>query len=90
MRKEWTNIIHQVANDFDGIYQINCPNCGKNGIKYLYIGDKKTRIGYLQIWCSECLKGIYISRAVAPPNAKFVTFDDDLKNLVPKYEFVDD
>lgn len=89
MRKEWIDIIPQIANDFDSIHQIKCPNCGKNGLEYIYIGDKKTKIGYLQIWCNKCLKGIYVSRAVAPPNARFVTYDDDLKNIVPKYELIE-
>ena len=89
MRKEWIDIIPQIANDFDNIHQIKCPNCGKNEMEYIYIGDKKTKIGYLQIWCNECLKGIYVSRIVAPPNARFVTYDDDLKNIVPKYEFIE-
>ena len=44
----------------------------------------------MQIWCNKCLKGIYISRAVAPVNAKFVSFDEDLKKIVPNYEFLDD
>ena len=89
MRKEWIDIIPQLTNDFDSIHQIKCPNCGKNGLEYIYIGDKRTKIGYLQIWCNECLKGIYVCRAVAPPKARFVTYDDDLKNIVPKYEFIE-
>lgn len=55
----------------------------------IYIGDKKTRVGYLQIWCSESLKGIYVSRAVAPTNDQFATFDDDIKDKIPKYDFVE-
>lgn len=90
MKREWIKIIPQITNDLISMNHIKCPNCGKHGIDYIYTGDEETRVGFLQIWCSKCLKGIYISRAVAPVNAKFVPFDTDLKDLIPKYDFVDD
>lgn len=86
---DWIRIITQITKDFDKINHIKCPNCEKYGLDYIYIGDGKTRIGFLQIWCNECLKGIYVSRAVAPQNAKFATFESDVKNIVPKIEFVE-
>lgn len=93
MRKKWMKIVPQIINNIENIKQINqikCPNCGKNGIDYIYIGDEKTRLGYFQVWCNECLKGIYISRVLAPQNAKFITFDDNLHGIVPNFEFVED
>lgn len=90
MRKEWMKIVSRIANNMVDIQQMQCPNCGKHKIEYLYVGDEKTRIGYLQIWCNECLKGIYISRAKAPENARFISFEEDLKGIIPKYEFVED
>ena len=90
MKREWTRIIPQIIEDFDNINQIKCPNCKECGVDYTYIGDGNTRICFLQIWCNKCLKGIYVSRAVAPQNAKFVTFDTDLKGIVPKVEFVEE
>lgn len=90
MKRKWTKIISQVVADFDNVNQIKCPNCGEYGIDYMYIGDVNTRVGFLQIWCKRCLKGIYVSRAVAPSNAKFVAFDTNLNGIVPKFEFVED
>ncbi len=90
MKREWTRIISQVTENFDNKNQIKCPICGECAMDYIYVGDGNTRIGFLQIWCNKCLKGIYVSRAVAPLDAKFVTFDTDLKGVVPKYEFVED
>lgn len=68
---------------------MQCPSCGEHRAKYLYIGDEKTRIGYFQIWCNKCLKGIYISRAKASADARFVSFDHDLNGTIPKYEIDD-
>lgn len=90
MRKEWERIIPQIVENVEDIDKIKCPNCKECGIDYMYIGDSHTRIGFLQIWCNKCLKGIYVSRAVAPLRVKFVTFDTDLKDLVPKFEFIEE
>lgn len=86
MRKEWMKIVPQIIDNLSNIKQVQCPRCGKYGIEYLYVGDEKTRVGYLQVWCNECLKGIHISRAIAPVNARFASFDDDLSGIVPVYE----
>lgn len=89
MKLAWERTISELIKDFDKIDQIECPSCEKSAIDYIYIGDGDTRIGYLQVWCKQCFRGIYVSRAAAPPNAKFVTFETDLKGIVPKkIEFV--
>lgn len=90
MKLAWERTISEIVKDFDSINQIKCPGCGKCGMDYLYIGDSDTRIGYLQVWCNQCLRGTYVSRAAAPPNAKLVTFETDLKGIVLNVEFVDD
>lgn len=90
MREKWMKIVSQMVGDLDNAHQIECPNCKKEAIDYLYIGDEKTRVGYVQIWCNACLKGVYISRAIAPINAKFKTFEEDIKDIVPQYEFIED
>lgn len=67
--------------------EINCPHCNQKCIDYLYIGDKETRIGYLQVWCNNCLNGIYICRTMAPEGLKMISFDEtiDLDNIIPHY-----
>lgn len=67
--------------------EIKCPHCNKKNIDYLYIGDKETRIGYLQVWCNNCLNGIYISRAKAPEGLKMISFEEanDSDNIIPHY-----
>lgn len=89
MREKWMKILSKITNDFSDSQFIECPNCGEKGIEYLYIGDEKTRIGYMQIWCNKCLKGIYISRAMAPANARFASFGEDISHIIPEYEFDD-
>ncbi len=42
----------------------------------------------MQVWCNKCLKGIYISRAMVPINAKFVSYREDISGMIPKYEII--
>lgn len=67
--------------------EIPCPHCHEKSIDYLYIGDEKTRIGYLQVWCNNCLNGIYISRVGIPEGVKMISFQEnvDLDNIIPRY-----
>lgn len=86
MRERWMKILPQITDNLSDLRVIQCPNCGEHEMEYLYIGDEKTRIGYFQLWCNNCLKGISISRVKAPVNAKFVPFDYDINSIVPKYD----
>lgn len=88
MRIDWMGVAAQISENVSNVHQVRCPNCGEAKLDYIYIGDEETRIGFLQVWCNKCLKGIYLSRVIAPPNAKFVTFDSDAKSIVPPIEFV--
>lgn len=85
----WMGIVAQLSKNFAKLDHVKCPNCGEARLDYIYIGDEKTRIGFLQVWCNKCLKGIYVSRVTAFPNAKFATFDSDVKNIVPQIDFVE-
>ncbi|NDI35097.1 hypothetical protein [Chengkuizengella sediminis] len=57
-----------------------CPECQKETVDFQYVGDTETRIGYLEIWCDSCLKGIHISRVRVPESANLLSFED--KNLI--------
>ncbi|MDE7285320.1 MAG: hypothetical protein K2N55_00545 [Lachnospiraceae bacterium] len=89
MREKWMKILPKITENLCDLQLIECPYCGEHEIDYLYVGDEKTRIGYMQVWCNKCLRGIYISRAIAPNNARFVSFGEDISKIVPKYKFSD-
>lgn len=89
MREKWMKILPRITENLSDLQSVECPNCGENEVEYLYVGDEKTRIGYMQIWCNKCLRGIYISRVMAPDRARFVSFSEDINKIVPKYEFDD-
>ena len=89
MYGDWLNLVSKLAEHLDEVF---CPNCGKHMINYLYIGDEKTRMGYLQIWCESCLTGIYVSRVKAPEEAKMIFFDqvEERDSIIPDYLFINE
>lgn len=88
MNKSWQKVILQILNNPQQVNKIKCPNCSKCGIDYIYVGEKESRIGYLQVWCNECLKGSYVSRVKAPENVKFAIAGEELEGIIPAYEYI--
>lgn len=90
MYNDWINLVPKLVDNLNEIEQLTCPNCGEHKIDYLYIGNEENRMGYLQLWCSHCLKGIYVSRAKAPEGARMVTFEqtDERDKIIPAYTFI--
>lgn len=84
MREEWYKLIGKLNH----VEKLKCPNCEIKNIDYLYIGDEKTKIGYLHIWCNGCKKGIYISRVKIPEYLKFVSFEESKNMELPSYDFL--
>jgi ribosomal protein S27E len=91
MFKKWLLISSMISKNIDGFSDIECPHCGKKELDYIYIGDEKERVGYFQVWCNNCLHGIYISRATIPKNAKMLSFDTDVKlsEIIPQYKRIE-
>ena len=87
MYKIWLVTAANVSKNFKDIQEINCPTCARKTLDYLYIGDKKTRIGYLQVWCHHCLNGIHVSRVKIPEGAKMLSYDteEDINEKIPRY-----
>jgi len=60
--KQWLYLIDKLNQDCKS----ECPCCGKAAIDFQYVADTTDKIGYLDIWCGACLKGIHISRVRVP------------------------
>lgn len=89
MHDDWVKLVSKIAND---ISPLTCPECGNQTIEFSHIGNTETRIGYLQIWCLKCNKGIYISRIKVPEMAKMIDINDTkkIRETIPEYTFVSD
>ncbi|MDR6226825.1 hypothetical protein [Desmospora profundinema] len=86
-RNEWYKLIGEIHDNLPDVPSLQCPHCGQKKVDFQYMGDPKTRIGFLVIWCNACLHGIHISRAIAPEQAKMLSFDDkeEFKKRVPDF-----
>lgn len=85
---DWLKIIGDFKKDkADAV----CPNCGKSSIDFQFVGDERTHIGHLYIWCNTCAHGIHISRVKIPEGVNILPYDlptIDLKKRIPNYKFV--
>lgn len=68
---EWLKIATQIIDGKDVV----CPICNKQTIEHLYAGNDQTRIGFLRVWCVNCMKGIHISRVRIPENEIIIDFN---------------
>ena len=90
MLKDWLKLGGLLEDNDFVTENLVCPECGKESIDYLFVGDKETNVGYFQIWCNNCNKGSHVSRVIIPEKAKRIEFGDyeSLVKLVPNYEHV--
>ena len=69
--------------------QPTCPSCGAASIECQYVGDIHTRIGYADIWCNSCNRGVHVSRARAPDHVDLLPMgvpEAVLRQKIPEYE----
>ncbi|MED1721339.1 hypothetical protein [Brevibacillus parabrevis] len=85
--KDWIKLTTIIAENHQEVPDIECPNCHRFGINYQYVGDIKSRAGFLDIWCNSCLNGIHLSRTKAPETVSMLPFDavEEYKKKVPRF-----
>ena len=84
---DWINVSTLLIKENINKPEIKCPECKQPSIDYQYVGDVLSRVGFLDIWCNSCLRGIHVSRTKAPEQLSMISFEDvdEYKNRVPKY-----
>ncbi|NQF15107.1 hypothetical protein HPY31_14410 [Brevibacillus sp. HB1.3] len=85
--KDWIKLTTIIAEIDQEVPEMECPNCHQLKIDYQYVGDLKSRAGFLDIWCNSCLHGIHLSRTKAPENVSLLSFDaaEEYKKKVPNF-----
>lgn len=88
MFNDWLSLLKELSKNNYSIESLICPECGNKSVEYTYVGDPITHIGYLPIWCTNCNKGIKISRVEIPKEAKMIAFSDleGIKNTIPNFK----
>lgn len=68
--------------------QAPCPNCGHYQIRYQFVADISTRIGFCAVWCDRCAHGHVLSRTKVPQGIAFLPLDSDedaLRSAIPAF-----
>ncbi|XBX03637.1 hypothetical protein QMP26_24210 [Enterocloster clostridioformis] len=90
MFNDWLKLLKKLSKNNYSTKGFICPECGRENIEYIYVGNPTTRIGYLPIWCTNCNRGIQISRVEIPKDAIMIEFGDleSIKNTIPNFKQV--
>ena len=73
--RSWLDLFVRLQDQLPDTSGLVCPHCGAESVDYQYVGDMKSRVGYLRIWCEKCLTGIHLSRVEAPQPVELLSFD---------------
>lgn len=85
---DWLNLVKDIFNELPKKPALICPKCGYASVDYQYVGDLETKIGYLDVWCNDCLNGIHISRTKIPETANALSFDsspEEIRKRIPSF-----
>lgn len=84
MFQDWLTLYKQIRDVRTKMVDFICPECGSSSIDFQYVGDVSERIGYLDMWCTTCNKGVHLSRVSIPAGAPLISFDDPDEVLVAR------
>lgn len=85
---KWTHLTRDIYKNLPNLAALPCPTCHQLGIKFQFVGDLETRIGYMAIWCSFCLHGIHIARVNIPEQAPALPFGisgEEISRRIPNF-----
>ena len=89
---DWLTVFKDLVSSGGKSITNACPECGAASVNFQYVGDTKTRVGYLRIWCSSCWKGVHLSRVRIPETAQMLSFDapkEELDRKEPRFEVLE-
>lgn len=85
-QRGWYKLAGIIADNLSTV-SMECPVCGVANIDFQYVGDMKTRRGFLCIWCVSCLHGIHLSGVRIPEHAEYLQKDqvETVKKRIPNF-----
>lgn len=91
MFRDWLGMYKNIRESTVTKSECICPECGAKTIDLQFVGDLKERIGYLDMWCTTCNRGIHMSRVQIPEGESMISFDDRVEVVsgrIPNFEQV--
>lgn len=68
-----------------------CPNCGHFAVRFQYVAEPASRVGFCALWCDNCRHGHVLARTRVPPELPFLALDaaqEDLRAAIPPFREV--
>lgn len=65
-----------------------CPNCGFYEVRFQYVADIQSRVGFCALWCEHCGHGHTLSRIRVPDDIDFLPLDAPdgaIRDAVPDF-----
>ena len=81
---QWLQLGKKIVERLPRRAAMRCPECRNESVDYQYVGDPIDRIGYLDMWCTSCQKGVHISRVEIPENADLISFNASKEQITQR------
>lgn len=91
MFQDWLNLYAIIRKSTVAGSGHICPECGANSIVHQFVGDVKKKIGYVDMWCTTCNRGIHMSRVLVSEGESMISFDvpsEVISDRIPNFEQV--
>jgi DNA-binding CsgD family transcriptional regulator len=65
-----------------------CPNCGRFNVRFQYVADVDSSVGFCALWCTNCHHGHVLSRVRVPEYLDFLPLDSPestLREAIPNF-----
>jgi hypothetical protein len=65
-----------------------CPNCGHFAVRFQYVADATSKVGFCALWCENCGHGHTLARTKVPDGIDFLpleTSEEDLRAAIPSF-----
>jgi DNA-directed RNA polymerase specialized sigma24 family protein len=73
----YVRLVVTLAEPIDG----PCPNCGRFELRFAFVADPATRLGFCALWCASCQHGAVISRVGVPTEFSLLDINQPAEEL---------
>lgn len=84
----WVRVFAAITESPVDTKRAPCPNCGFFEVRFRYVADVQSRVGFCALWCEHCGHGHTLARVRVPDGIDFVPLDardDVIRAAVPDF-----
>ncbi len=84
----WLSVFAAVTDPPPDARRAPCPNCGHFAVRFQYVADAATCVGFCALWCDNCGHGHVLARTRVPDGIEFLPLDaseQELRAAIPDF-----